>query len=264
MKKWTGRWLECRIRSFWSVHSKGPSWQLTQRPLQKNRSLTLTTVRRECVWARTLPKSPRCCLQLLKRNEREKSRAKERSKERGIERKRDIGACFLSSVGQERDGWRWQGIYLLPKRPLKRGAAVQNTIPKQSHMMTGTINFSFHLNGFPSPTQPQGFLKVLKFWSRTACMHWFREFTVRANLIRKNTAERFSLPRNYFFNAFEVCHIRAPFMTVIRCVLWTLEDRTSVKSKTSNILWHGGCVNFNNLIQFQATRSNQLHLSICM
>lgn len=44
MKKWTGRWLECRIHSFWSVHSKGQSWQLTQRPLQKNRSLTLTTV----------------------------------------------------------------------------------------------------------------------------------------------------------------------------------------------------------------------------
>lgn len=44
MKKWTGCWLECRIHSFWSVHSKGQSWQLTQRPLQKNRSLTLTTV----------------------------------------------------------------------------------------------------------------------------------------------------------------------------------------------------------------------------
>jgi len=50
--------------------------------------------------------------------------------ERGIERKRDIGAWFLSSVGQEQDGWRWQGIYRLPKRPLKRGTAAQSTQTK--------------------------------------------------------------------------------------------------------------------------------------
>ncbi len=103
---------------------------------------------------------PRCCLQLLKRNEREKSRAKERLKERGIARKRDIGAWFLSSVGQERDGWRWQGIYLLPKRPLKRGAVAQNTQTKSHDDRHNT--FFFPSEWFSLSNSATGIFKSFK------------------------------------------------------------------------------------------------------
>ncbi len=227
MKKWTGHWLECRIHCFWSVHSKGPSWQLTQRPLQKNRSLTLTTVWGENVSGpEHCQNPPRCCLQLLKRNEERNREQKRGERKRDCERKRDMS--LVSVFGWS--GARWvalAGNISATKTPIeKRGGRAQNTQTKSHddrHIFFPSEWFSL------SNSAQQGFLKVLKFWSQTACVHCFSEFTVRANLIKKNTAERFSLPINYFFNAFEICHIRAQFMTVIRCVLWTLEDRTLCK-----------------------------------
>lgn len=178
MKKWTGRWLECRIHSFWSVHSKGPSWQLKQRPLQKNRSLTLTTV-----WGENVSGPEHCqnppgavCSYWSGMRERNWERKRGRKKE-GLREKEtsDLGFC-LRLVMSEMGGAGRE--YICYQNAHWKGGR-QRRIPKQSHMMTGAINFPFHPNGFP--TQPQGFLKVFKFWSR----HWFSEFTVRANLIRE-------------------------------------------------------------------------------
>ncbi len=191
MKKWTGRWLECRIRSFWSVHSKGPSWQLTQRPLQKNRSLTLMTVWGENVSGPEHCQNPPGAVCSYWSGMRERNREQKRGrKKEGLREKRDIGAWFLSSVGQERDGCRWQGIYLLPKCPLKRGAAAQNTQTKSHDDRHNT--FFFPSEWFSLSNSATGIFKSCTILE-SDCLR-----AVRVNLIRKNTAERFSLPRNYF------------------------------------------------------------------
>lgn len=163
MKKWTGRWLECRIHSFffWSVHSKGQSWQLTQRPLQKNRSLTLTTVWGENVSGPEHCQNPPGAVCSYWSGMRERNREQ---KERGIERKRDIGAWFLSSVGQEQDGWRWQGIYLLPKHPLKKGTAAQSTQTKSHDDKRNTFFFPSKWFSLSDPTTG-----IFTFWD-SDCM----------------------------------------------------------------------------------------------
>lgn len=168
-----------------------------QRPLQKNRSLTLTTVWGENVSGPEHCQNPPGAVCSYWSGMRERNREQ---KERGIERKRDIGAWFLSSAGQEQDGWCWQGIYLLPKRPLKRGTAAQSTQTKSHDDKHNTFFFPSKWFSLSDPTT--GILTLLHALIGSVNLQSEPIWS------DKNIVESFSLLRNLyylFWNVSKMC-----------------------------------------------------------